>query len=89
MNERSNARLAGADGLTVLLAAGLGQRHGMRVSSERFVGAVRTGGQACLGGDTAGRSGMAATVVGIPAAVRVRKPADGDVPGVPPRGAPV
>jgi len=89
MDERSIARPAGAAGLTILLAAGLGQRHGMSVSSDRFVGAVRPGEQACPRWDTSGRSGLAATVMGISAAVRVRKPADGDVPGAPPRGAPV
>jgi hypothetical protein len=84
--EKSIARLAGADGLQVLLAAGLGQRHGMSVSSDRFASAY---GPACLRRGTPERSGMAVTVSGIPAAVRVRKPADGNVPGAPPRGAPV
>lgn len=86
MEMRSMARPAGADGLTVLLAAGLGQRQGMRVSSDRFASAY---GLARLRRGTCGRSGIAVSVSGIPAAVRVRKPADGNVPGAPPRGAPV
>jgi hypothetical protein len=86
MDETRIAHPAGADGLTVLLAAGLGQRHGMRVSSDWFASAY---GLVCLRTGTGERGGMAVTVSGIPAAVRVRKPADGNVPGAPPRGAPV
>jgi hypothetical protein len=89
MDERSIARPAGADGLMVLLAAGFGQRQGTSVSSDRFAGSVYTGGQAYLRRVTSERSGMPATLARIPDAVRVRKPADGNVPGAPPRGAPV
>jgi hypothetical protein len=85
--EKSIARLAGADGLMVLLAAGLGQRHGMRVSSDRFASAY---GPACLRPATGEWSGMAVTLARVPVAVGVRTRPDGNVvPGAPPRGAPV
>jgi hypothetical protein len=89
MDDKSIARSVGTDGLTVLLAAGPGQRHGMRVSSEWFTGTAYTG-DVCLSWATGVQSGpTAVTVARIPAAVRVRKPADANVPGAPPRGAPV
>jgi hypothetical protein len=89
MSTKTITRLAGADGLAILLAAGLGQRHGMSVSSDRFAGSVYMGGRTCLRWITGERSGMPATLARIPVVVRVRKPAAGNVPGGPPRGAPV
>jgi hypothetical protein len=90
MDETRIARPAGADGLTVLpalLAAGIGQRHGMRVSSDGFASAY---GPARLRPATGEWSGMAVTLARVPVAVGVRTRPDGNVvPGAPPRGAPV
>lgn len=84
------ARSAGADCPTVLLAADLGQRDGMTVSIARFTGTAFGGGNVGQLWAIGRHSGMTASAgTAIPAAVRVRKPADADVLGAPPRGAPV
>ena len=83
-------RVAGADCPTVLLAADLGQRDGISVSNARFTGTAFGGDNVSQLWATGRHSGMTASAgTAIPAAVRVRKPADANVPGAPPRGAPV
>jgi hypothetical protein len=86
---------AGADGLAIMLASGLGQRDGIAVSSELRVG---SGVPTYLGIPSCGTQvswqrveGIAVSTDGKPVttAVRVRPMADAHVPGSPPRGAPV